>query len=160
MSLYKAFLTCLLGLVFIALLQTLLTKSTKNATKTAKEGNIIRSSPYDGLTDPIILNTTICSNRCYGDCLYYLTPIGKCYNGQNMFPDDGDDDNPFGEQDIMDITVSSKQVCGAPGIQRIFYKSTDGSCSGGASDDFDDLPLNKCIGPYGPPRPWGIMKLA
>jgi hypothetical protein len=84
-----------------------------------------------------------------------------------MFDDDDEDDNPFGEQDIMDAFLPKdgsriRHAYGVFGsIQRVFYKSTDGSCSGEMSpdDSFQDLPLNHCIGPFGPPRPWGIMTL-
>ena len=50
-------------------------------------------------------------------------------------------------------------------LKRSFYKSTDGSCAGRGEEtnapqpvDGDDsfiIPLGDCVGPFGPPRPWG-----
>ncbi len=131
------------------------TVETHSALQTTNDA--VRSSPpYDGLKDLVILNTTLCGDKCIDDCMSYLTPVGKCYNGQTLFPyKNGNEDNPFGKQDIMDLTkLASKKL----GIKRIFFDSMDGSCSE-KSDEFDYIPLNKCVGPFGPPRPWGMMAL-
>jgi len=110
------------------------------------------ASSIAGRDTPIILNTTFCTDKCFGDCVHFLTPAGQCYNGQNMF--DGED-NPFGEHDILDQTI--KNSVGIVGIKRDFYQSTNGTCSGGITDSFDDIPVDECVGPIGPPRPWCMI---
>lgn len=164
MSLFK---TMCVGFVFISICA--LSMKAEFFTSKDSGGNnrnhwedVIVASPIanenDGDTvgrDLDVLNTTVCSDRCSGDCIHFFTPIETCYNGQNMFDKK---DNPFGEQDILDQTIMGSD--GLPkGIKREFFSSTDGSCSGNITDSFDDIPIGKCVGPYGPPRPWGILKI-
>lgn len=107
-----------------------------------------------------LLNTTICKDRCFSDCINYLTPIGICYNGNSNLNRQNENSDPFGENDIWDDPIVLDGTTHVIGIERKFYKSTNSSCTGGVTDMFDKLPLNKCIGPFGPPRPWGILALA
>lgn len=58
-------------------------------------------------------------------------------------------------------------------LKRVFYKSVDGSCSdddqegqgdngnGDPTQDEDSfiLPFDACVGPFGPPLPWGKFTL-
>lgn len=65
-------------------------------------------------------------------------------------------------------------------MKRTFYKSENGSCSNVAKlrdvlevverefyfnnfaeqdDDYFILPFDECVGPFGPPRPWGKFTL-
>lgn len=119
---------------------------------------------YDYHPDNRLLNTTICKDRCMNDCISYLTPIGSCYNGNSTSNEQEQTEiehsNPFGENDIWDDPIILDGTTHVIGIHRNFYKSTNSSCTGGITDFFDRLPLDKCIGPFGPPRPWGILAIA
>ena len=78
----------------------------------------------------------------------YQTPLWECYNGQELFPGD----NSWGAFDIMDIPMgNSKDVAS---FQRNFFASQNGTCLGDPTDRFV-LPTHACVGPFGPPRPWG-----
>jgi hypothetical protein len=54
-------------------------------------------------------------------------------------------------------------------LKRHFYQSKDGTCASREKEedskadmDGDDsfiLPLDVCVGPFGPPRPWGKFTL-
>ena len=44
-------------------------------------------------------------------------------------------------------------------FKRIFFLSKDSSCLD-PTDEFDALPLNECVGPFGDPRPWGRFEIA
>lgn len=61
-----------------------------------------------------------------------------------------DDDN-WGSNDIKD-------VCGSDGssMTRYLYNSDNGTCTGGISWNMS-LPLGVCVGPFGPPLPWGVF---
>lgn len=96
----------------------------------------------------------------------YLTHEG-CPND-----DDSLDSNPFGEYDIYDNLVFKEKGIKEEtfdihdtrndeiiGIRRLFFKSKDGTCSGEVTDQFSSIPLNQCVGPFGPPKPWGTLKL-
>ena len=117
------------------------------------------SFPFDK-SAKMSLNTTLCAEKCFGDCKHYITPMKRCYNGYSMFQKHGEE-NPFGEHDILDEPITSTKKAGIEivGIKRIFYKSTNSTCSGGISDSFDDIPVGTCVGPFGDPRPWGILKI-
>jgi len=103
----------------------------------------------------IALNTTLYVERCFGNCAHYVTPIGMCYNGLSMF---NEKDNPFGDYDTFDEPIA-KDAVGVFGIKRSFFNSTNSTCSGGITDSFDDIPVGKCVGPFGEPRPWGLLKI-
>ena len=156
---------------------TLLVPTFRPVPRSRQEPNV-----EPNVASSIILNTTICSDKCYGNCMHFLTPTYQCYNGQMMFPNgtgrhtdtdtdtdtdttsDDDNNNPFGNHDIQDVlNAHGNKELGSESshksIRREFYKSTDGSCSGGITDTFDNIPLDQCVGPYGPPRPWGISTL-
>lgn len=47
----------------------------------------------------------------------------------------------------------------ASSFKRTFFRSKDSSCHD-PTDEFDALPLNECIGPFGDPRPWGRFEIA
>jgi hypothetical protein len=99
------------------------------------------------------LNMTLCNDFCKNGCISYRTPLGTCYNPQEMFPGDPS----WGDGDILDnkVTFSNGQVT----FQRTFYSSDDATCSTGTPPDAETLPLNECVGPFGAPRPWGIFEL-
>ncbi len=51
-------------------------------------------------------------------------------------------------------------------LKRTFYQSRDGTCAGrenldqlNGNDDSFTLPFDTCVGPFGPPRPWGKFTL-
>ncbi len=54
-------------------------------------------------------------------------------------------------------------------LKRRFFDSVDGTCRGNPSGSGDDddggeedafvLPFDVCVGPFGPPRPWGTFTL-
>ncbi len=114
-----------------------------------------------------LLNTTLYTEKCLegSEGLNFLTPIHKCYNGYNH------SHALFTEHDIYDVVITLAENSGVDeqshegvhvqqiGIQRTFYKSTDGSCSGGKTDSFDNIPVGSCVGPFGPPYPWGILSI-
>eukprot|EP00571_Detonula_confervacea_P013746 CAMPEP_0172297964 /NCGR_PEP_ID=MMETSP1058-20130122/810_1 /TAXON_ID=83371 /ORGANISM="Detonula confervacea, Strain CCMP 353" /LENGTH=166 /DNA_ID=CAMNT_0013007191 /DNA_START=24 /DNA_END=524 /DNA_ORIENTATION=+ len=88
-------------------------------------------------------------------CKQYTTPLNTCYNAKNLFPND----ESWSDLDIYDEMIMRN-------LKRSFYQSTDGTCAGrgeGATNipqpvDGDDsfiIPLGDCVGPFGPPRPWG-----
>ena len=94
-------------------------------------------------------------------CKSYATPLNKCYNAQNLFPNDPS----WSDLDIYDEMIMKN-------LKRTFYQSKDGSCAGrgeasnavpepvdGEEDSFI-LPLDVCVGPFGPPRPWGKFSIS
>ena len=103
----------------------------------------------------IALNATLCVEKCFGNCAHYVTPIGMCYNGFSMF---NGKSNPFGEHDILDEPITKKTM-GIIGVKRSFFNSTNSTCSGEVTDSFNDIPVGKCVGPFGEPRPWGLLKI-
>ena len=90
------------------------------------------------------LNSTLCKGRCVDDCKSYVTPLGQCFNGQSLFPDDAS----WGVYDVSDVVLSNDS------FRRQFFGSKDGTCTGEATDSFI-LPIQECVGPFGAPRPWG-----
>ena len=90
------------------------------------------------------------------------TPLDACYNARTLFPGD----EAWSDLDIWDELVMRN-------LKRTFYESTDGSCAGrpagGGTDalppqpvDGEDsfvMPFDACVGPFGPPRPWGKFTL-
>ena len=44
-------------------------------------------------------------------------------------------------------------------FKRTFFRSKDSSCRD-PTDEFDALPLNECIGPFGNPKPYGRFEIA
>ncbi|GFH45816.1 hypothetical protein CTEN210_02290 [Chaetoceros tenuissimus] len=103
------------------------------------------------------LNTTLCTGKCEGDCKTFVTPVMKCYNGISMFGES--EENPFGAQDILDKIIRGQWSGVAIAIERRFYDSVDGTCSKEKSDQFDSIPLDLCVGPFGEPHPWGTLHL-
>jgi hypothetical protein len=93
---------------------------------------------------PFLLNSTLCKGRCVDDCKSYVTPLGQCFNGQSLFPDDPS----WGLYDISDVGLSNDS------FSREFFGSKDGNCTGEPTDSFI-LPIHECVGPFGAPRPWG-----
>lgn len=102
---------------------------------------------------------TLLCDSCHDDateltqgCVAYITPLNTCYNAQVLFPND----DTWGKIDIYDTMIMRD-------VKRIFYESTDGSCIGrendGVVEDYFMLPLDECVGPFGPPRPWGKFTL-
>lgn len=94
--------------------------------------------------------TKLCDKFCLNrdkNCVVFSTPVGECYNGQFLFPNDPS----WGEYDIRDTIVDSNSFV------RTFYVSVDESCQN--STDTYTLPFNECVGPFGPPYPWGKFSL-
>ena len=119
--------------------------------------------------DDLVLKTLLCEDRgCSDACQSYVTPINKCYNGQELFPDDPS----WGEYDVLDTYACLEGVYGGDGgcttsadfdgsssFKRTFFASQGSSCSE-QTDEFDEVPLDECIGPFGDPRPWGRFEIA
>eukprot|EP00569_Conticribra_weissflogii_P003294 CAMPEP_0171327630 /NCGR_PEP_ID=MMETSP0878-20121228/147_1 /TAXON_ID=67004 /ORGANISM="Thalassiosira weissflogii, Strain CCMP1336" /LENGTH=230 /DNA_ID=CAMNT_0011827415 /DNA_START=20 /DNA_END=712 /DNA_ORIENTATION=+ len=102
-------------------------------------------------------------------CKEYITPLDECYNAQILFPGD----ISWSHFDIYDSLEMRS-------LKRRFFESGDGTCrdigggegdgtenngggeSGGSGSGDEDsfvLPLDVCVGPFGPPRPWGKFTL-
>ena len=81
-------------------------------------------------------------------CQEYRTPLNTCYNAQTLFPND----DSWGDLDIYDEMLGEN-------LKRSFYQSKDGSCRGKGEVEASDIPLNECVGPFGPPRPYGKFSL-
>jgi len=113
------------------------------------------------------IKTLMCENEYCNNadentpgCKQYKTPLNQCYNGQTLFPGDVS----WSALDIYDEMIMRN-------LKRTFYQSQDGSCAGREDSqrnsapqpvDGDDsfiLPLDDCVGPFGPPRPWGKFSL-
>mmetsp|Transcript_35360 Transcript_35360/g.46831 ORF Transcript_35360/g.46831 Transcript_35360/m.46831 type:complete len:144 (-) Transcript_35360:176-607(-) len=104
-----------------------------------------------------MLRTKMCADFCSVDnCRTYVTPLNRCYNARHLFP--GDD--AWSDLDIMDVTMNGSTLPSEE-FQREFYSTSDGSCGGetGMSTDSYTLPFGECVGPFGAPRPWGIMSV-
>jgi hypothetical protein len=112
------------------------------------EAVAISASSLDDTT-PTFLNMTICNGECSGDCKTYVTPLSKCYNSQTLFPNDP----AWSGKDVMDTVICQTLT------RKIFEDSTNGSCRAGDQDDHFLIPLDECVGPFGPPRPWGLFTL-
>ena len=117
------------------------------------------------------LQIRLCKDvKCSVECRLYEKPLYKCYNGQDMFPDDPS----WSEYDILDAylcneigtvdTVAGRAQDGrintsaCNSFVRTFYASKDSTCQD-KTDSFDSLPLKECIGPFGEPRPWGVFSV-
>mmetsp|Transcript_27783 Transcript_27783/g.59038 ORF Transcript_27783/g.59038 Transcript_27783/m.59038 type:complete len:183 (-) Transcript_27783:78-626(-) len=94
-------------------------------------------------------------------CKKYDTPLDECYNAATLFPGD----ESWSDTDIYDTMLMRN-------LKRTFYESKDGTCAGreeeesggapvvpGDEDDAFILPFDACVGPFGPPRPWGKFTL-
>ena len=85
------------------------------------------------------------------DCKTYQSPIETCYNPRKLF---GNNDSQWGSNDIYDVCMFDGSTAT---INRTFYPSTNSTCSGKPDGGFSLLPTSECIGPFGKPRPWGIL---
>ena len=82
-------------------------------------------------------------------CKTYVSPSDSCYNPKQLF----DSDPQWGTSDIFDTCFGNQ---GTYYINRTFFASTDGTCSGSPTGNFSKLPTGGlCVGPFGAPRPWG-----
>ena len=150
----------LLILLVTLLLQLSISAHNNNTVaKDSNESDVVMDSPTTllRLHQEQELLTILCVDKtCLANCTQYLSPVKKCYNGQNLVPSSSD--NPFGAQDILDEVIHNRN---APpkAFKRLFFDSTNGSCSGKITDSFNYIPLNECIGPFGPPRPCGTFHL-
>jgi hypothetical protein len=106
--------------------------------------SVILAEPDPPVPVHLLLNSTLCKGRCVDDCKSYVTPLGQCFNGQSLFPDDPS----WGVYDISDAVLSNDS------FRRQFFGSKDGNCTGEPTDSFV-LPIHECVGPFGAPRPWG-----
>ena len=124
----------------------------------------------------IRLKTTLFAEKCIGDDFtVYVTPINKCYNGKEMGMLGEDSSivnnfaatlingknvklkNPYGENDILDELIKENDEI--IGIKRSFFHSKNTTCTGGITDSFPNIPIDICVGPFGPPKPWGILNV-
>jgi len=115
-----------------------------------------------------ILLTTLCVNKCHdttasptngsgvddasgSGCRHYQTPMNACFHGPALFPNDPSWNAT--NVDILDTPLNTTH------FQRDFYPHTSTiRCQGTPTDGFV-LPYHECVGPFGPPRPWGIFQL-
>ena len=112
----------------------------------------IRGGPAEVATEhPYHLRTTLCADKCESNCVMFDTPTDECFSAHQLFPND--DSESWSEFDIFD-SVSNDPTF----FQRTIYASIDGSCGGLATDVFT-IPLDECVGPFGPPRPWGNFSI-
>lgn len=129
--------------------------SVATASATVEEVN---SDPQQLLSTQPALKTVMCvyctdelryavDNDGVG-CQEYRTPLNTCYNANTLFPNDPS----WGDLDIYD------EMSGV-NLKRTFYQSKDGSCVGKGEVEASDIPLNECVGPFGPPRPYGKFSL-
>ncbi|KAL7554601.1 hypothetical protein ACHAWF_018096 [Thalassiosira exigua] len=123
-----------------------------------------RPSPQQAKTIQTLMCTTESCTEADENtpgCKKYVTPIGTCYNAKELFPGD----ESWSDVDIYDEMIMRN-------LRRTFYKSKDGSCAGRGKEaqsntmtepvDGNDsfiLPTDECVGPFGPPRPWGKFTL-
>lgn len=103
------------------------------------------------------VKTSMCTTKCEadggdGDCVEYTTPLNECFNGQKLFP---------GDESWSGVDMHDEMAMRS--MKRTFYDTTDGSCGGIAGEEAVDdqfiLPFGDCVGPFGPPRPWGSFTL-
>lgn len=95
----------------------------------------------------IMLNATLCTDRCRSNCKTYILPSSSCYNPAQRYPADPQ----WGQADIYDDLINATHV------NRSFFATRNGSCRH-RTDGFV-LPLDACIGPFGKPRPFGTITL-
>lgn len=136
--------------VFFVVLSSYLASTCRG--RVSREGSDMPNVEFhddDHPKDNETLLTTLCQDRCATDCVSYKTPLSSCYNGQQLFPGDPS----WGDYDIQDDVQSSLQL-----VRRGWYASQNGTCLGRPTDQMT-LPLHGCIGPFGKPRPWGILEL-
>ena len=101
-----------------------------------------------GVDGRYVLVTELCVGFCEGDdCRRYETPLGACYSGQALFPNDPS----WGDVDFLDHVDGDSLV-------RTLFRTNDGTCVD-ATDSWT-LPLDECVGPFGKPRPWGKFTVA
>jgi hypothetical protein len=113
---------------------------------------LLRSTTSIGTADAktLKLGTTLCVDRdCKSDCVSYRTPLDVCYNGQHLFPGDPS----WGNVDVYDQSAIEAI------FHRFFYGSQNSTCHGPPTDAYS-LPVDRCLGPFGIPRPWGYFEYA
>lgn len=157
--------TFLVSSVVIALFSLRHIFSVDVANATIAEVVSFPSSGSDRESSVAFLNTTLCTDKCFGECENYLTPMEQCYNGHKLFPPfqieqahGQNRSNPYGKYDIFDEVIkNSEEIVVA--IKRSFFESTDSACEN-ATGSFEQIPLQVCVGPFGKPLPWGSLKIA
>lgn len=77
--------------------------------------------------------------------MVYTTPLSQCYSPLQLFPGD----SQWGPYDVRDDMVSESS------FRRIFYESTDGTCTRPAEEA--TVPLGTPLGPLGQPRSCGTF---
>lgn len=90
---------------------------------------------------------TVCEDKCSENCKAYYVPFEGCFSPPLMFPND----TQWGTSDVLDSRINETF------FRRTFYLSNNGNCT--IETDHFTLPLNSCVGPFGPPRPWGTFTL-
>ena len=90
-------------------------------------------------------NTDGCASD--DDSLEFEVPVSTCFSPTELYPDSGD---VWGEFDILD-------ECNERGVKRVIYDSKNGTCLGDITDTYI-LQYDKCLGPFGAPRPWGVFE--
>lgn len=89
-----------------------------------------------------------CNDLTSDECTTYTTQLRTCYNGMELFPQS----DSWSDLDIID-TINPAGLL----LTRKFFDSTNGTCTGEASDKFE-IPMRQCVGPFGPPQPWGFFE--
>ncbi len=171
MTTIKFITTSAISVVIMVLVTTTIPHVAKLEPVTTTSNVLELASTNHKYGSPRLLNTTLYAEKCLegSEGLNFLTPIHKCYNGYNY------SHALFTEHDIFDVLITIEENKGTEeqsneathgglhaqqvGIQRTFYKSTDGSCSGGKTDSFNNIPIGTCVGPFGPPYPWGVLEI-
>ncbi|KAL3801384.1 hypothetical protein HJC23_006994 [Cyclotella cryptica] len=112
-------------------------------------------------------------------CKSYTTPLNQCYNAQTLFPGD----ESWSAYDIYDsismmnmkrtFYKSDDGTCSNTLSLKEMLESAEGAAAGDVAsgtydhyitqldgnDDYFILPFDQCVGPFGPPRPWGKFTL-
>mmetsp|Transcript_31238 Transcript_31238/g.70669 ORF Transcript_31238/g.70669 Transcript_31238/m.70669 type:complete len:157 (+) Transcript_31238:47-517(+) len=112
------------------------------------------------------IETIMCDTQCDqvaestdgpDGCMRYTTPLNECYNAALLFPGD----ESWSDVDIIDTIVMKS-------LNRRFFTSKDSTCQNDKQNtaiqpvdggDSFVIPFDECVGPFGPPRPWGKFTL-
>ena len=98
-----------------------------------------------------MLDAYVCSKRDGGDSENWTDNGAGLVNWETI-------SRPGGEMKDA-APKAAENFDDASSFKRTFFRSKDSSCRD-PTDEFDALPLNECIGPFGEPSPWGRFKIA
>ena len=138
-------------LAAVALLSGVVVADPDFNTKSRETTPATKSQPWTTLVDPprkTMLNMTLCTGKCSGDCKSYITPLSECYSSGDLFPNDPS----WSGLDVFDTAICQTLV-------RRIFQTSNSSCRESDADDHFQIPLEECVGPFGQPRPWGTFSL-